>query len=100
MEGYDSLTAYTGTHPSLQIYRSFSILNQRSLALFQAEISEKERQLIIAIENDRKSGDPERQKYSINFRKLLESTPAPNDDKPNQKTIALELRSLLKEYSM
>ena len=94
MQGYDSLTAYTGTYPSFQIYRSFSILNQRTLALLQAEISQKERQLIIAIEKDRKSGDSEREQYSIYFRKLIESTPAPNDDKPNQKAIAWELRSL------
>jgi hypothetical protein len=100
MDGYDSLSAYAGTYPSLQIYRSFSILNQRTLDLLQAEITEKERQFIIAIENDRNSGDTERKQYSTNFLKLLESTLVSEDSKPNQKALALELRSLLKQYSM
>lgn len=100
MEGYDSFSTYAGTYPSLQIYRSFSILNQRTLALLQAEITEKERQFILAIENDRNSGDDERKQYSIHFLKLLESPRASDDSKPIQKVLALELRSLLKQYSM
>ena len=100
MEGYDSLSAYSGTYPSLQVYRSFSILNQRTLNALQAEISEKERQITIAIANDRQSGDAQRKQYSLHFGTLLKSTPNCDNDGLNQKALVLELPGLLKQYSM
>ncbi|KEF55704.1 uncharacterized protein A1O9_08454, partial [Exophiala aquamarina CBS 119918] len=98
MEGYDSLSAYAATYPSLQIHRSFSILNQRTVNLLEAELAEKERQLVIAIENDRQSEDSERRRYSLHFGTLLKANPVGDNNYPKQKALALEVAGLLKQY--
>lgn len=99
MEYYDSLSAHMASNPSLLIFRRFSILQTRSLLLFQSQILEKERQLLSAIRRDRESGDAERKSFAMDFRAMMESTLAFDEVEPGQKDIFLEIRPLLKEYS-
>ncbi|OQU94167.1 hypothetical protein CLAIMM_00564 [Cladophialophora immunda] len=62
MEGYDHLSSNMAQYSEFAIFRTFKILNYRALLFKQAELAEKEARLILAIKEDRNSGDPERQR--------------------------------------
>ena len=97
MEGYDSLCAVMGAYPTLGIFRKFSVLNHRNLLLLQAQLVEKEGQLLAAIADDRE--DAGRRHYSSNFEAMM-NAPIPAENEKGQRELMLEIRSLLSSYSM
>lgn len=100
MEGYDSLCGHMSSEPGLVIFRRFLPLQIRNLLLLQSQILEKERQLLQAIRRDRESSDGERNSFATDFRAMMESKLVFEEPQPGQKNIALEIRPLLREYSM
>lgn len=100
MEGYDHLAAHMGSHVGLTIFRRFGILNARNLLILQAEIMDCQRRLLDVIATDRNSRDPEREQFSCNIRIMKGPHDPPSEEKQKQWDITLELRRLLKDYSM
>lgn len=94
---YDSLSALMGKYTDLAIFRKFSTLNCRNLLLMQAEIADKQGLLLSIITDDRTSTVAPRKSFSTNFTAMMEDT---TESGRRQLKIMLEIRQLLKEYSM
>lgn len=95
MEGYPRLGALMGAKPELAIFRRYSKLNMQSLLYMQAEINELETELQEIAFEDHRSGDPEMQKYSREWRRLAGAV----GGRSLQWNKWLELRAKLHEYS-
>lgn len=100
MEGYDSLCGHMASTPGLVILRRFLPLQARNLLLLEAQILEKERQLLQAIRRDRESSDAERNSFATDFRAMMESKLVFEESEPGQKDIFLEIRPLLREHGI
>ncbi|KIW33688.1 uncharacterized protein PV07_00516 [Cladophialophora immunda] len=98
MEGYDHLSSNMAQYSEFAIFRTFKILNYRALLFKQAELAEKEARLILAIKEDRNSGDPERQRFAFSFGAMLNST-SDSDGSKVQRGLMREICRLLPEYS-
>ncbi|KAK6385004.1 hypothetical protein LTS17_002567 [Exophiala oligosperma] len=95
MEGYDTLSTSFSYCEELCIYRKFSRLRHRSQMLLQAELMEKEEQLLSLITDDRKSGDPKRKSFSMNFDALLKDQ---SELGCRQRKLMTEIIHVLKKY--
>jgi hypothetical protein len=98
MEGYNLLAGYIGTNTSLAVFRRFMILNARNLLCMEAEIINLDHGLRHIIGKDRQAKDGVRNLFEYEIRVLKGPHKTPSDGVQWQRT--LELRRLLKEYSM
>lgn len=94
---YNSLSALMGKYNDLSIFRKFSTLNCRNLLLMQAQLAEKQLLLLNIIGDDRTSNVDARKTFPTNFTAMMEDT---TEGGRRQREIMLEIRQLLREYSM
>ncbi|KAH0844383.1 hypothetical protein AYO21_00851 [Fonsecaea monophora] len=97
MDGYNELAGLMGSYQELCIFRRFLILNARDLLCQQAEIVNLEHDLLVAIRDDRNSGDPLRKEFEYDISAL--KGPHEHPRTGLQWTRTLEMRKLLKEYN-
>ena len=96
MDGYHRLAAVIGTDRDLAIFRRFSVLNAKSLLYMQGELTHLEAQLQAIAHEDKKS------EKTADFEFCIQSLKYTHDceDGDVQWRKVLEIRQLLKEYSM
>ncbi|OAL33271.1 hypothetical protein AYO20_07433 [Fonsecaea nubica] len=97
MNGYNKIAGLMGSYQELCIFRRFLILNARDLLCQQAEIVNLEHDLLVAIRDDRNSGDPLRKEFEYDISAL--KGPHEHPRTGLQWTRTLEMRRLLKEYN-
>lgn len=95
---YDKLAAIMGAQEELAIYRRYSALNTKNILYLQSEIFHLEAELAEIETEDRSSSDPEKDLFPRSVWHLKRSQRNPGQGR--QWRMALEIRELLKEYSM
>jgi len=98
MDGYNKLAGYIGTYPDLAVFRKFLILNARNLLILQAEIVNLDKDLRATVAEDRVAEDATRALFEFSVYELKRAHESGHQGLQWKKT--LELRRLLKEYSM
>ena len=96
--GYDKLSAIMGAQKELAICRQYSALNAKNILYLQSEIFHLEAEQVEIEAEDRSSGDPKKALFPRSVWHLKRSQRNPGQDHQWRK--ALEIRELLKEYSM
>jgi hypothetical protein len=98
MDGYNRLAAVIGTDRDLAIFRRFSFLNSKNLLYMQSELALLEADLRAISKEDRESGDEEKAEFEFCIQAL--KGPHKCKDSDQQWRKVLEVRQMLKEYSM
>jgi hypothetical protein len=95
--GYPKLAAQIEILPELSIFRRFGALNAQNLLYMQAELTYLEKKLREQQLSDNAHPLGKRSAYALNWFWLKESE---NTDAGEQLDLILEIRKILKEYSM
>jgi hypothetical protein len=95
MEGYAQTAASMHQNSEIAIFRSFGTLSVQNLLYLQAELVELEHDLAQLVEQDKRSGHPNRQHYAKDWWYLSHSE---QDGDAAQWQKVLEIRAKLKEY--
>lgn len=98
MQGYNALAGWMGTYDELRIFRRFLPPNVRNLLCMQAEIVNLEHKLRGTIKDDRNAKDSPRSQFEYNISAMKGPHAKPDDALQWRQT--LELRGLLKQYSL
>lgn len=93
MGNYTKLAALIGAHQEMALFRQFAALNVKNLLYMQAELVHLEAELENIAREDRQCGHGEKESYEASVFNLKGSNGA-------QWRKALEIRNMLKEYSM
>lgn len=106
MQGYDKLAFFIGADRGHSIYKRFAKLNAKNLLYFQAELVNLEAQLKSIELADKASEVAEKEPFPYSVFHLKRSYQSPGEDEngqprhPTQWLKVLEIRHLLKEYSV
>lgn len=97
--GYEKLAKWMSIHPELAVFRRFGALYTESILLMQAEITQIEQELQHVRDEDKKSGDVDRQLQGMSWAHIV-STCSAEEDSPERKQydIIMKLRELLPQY--
>jgi hypothetical protein len=100
VKGYDRLGQMMGDHSELAIFRRFAAISAEDLLYRQAELLRPERRLRKYQKEDKASGHPDRQRYSLTWDILEHSVDddAGDGDNPQQWETVLEIRGKMQEY--
>lgn len=98
MDGYHRLAAVIGTDRDLAIFRRFSVLNAKSLLYMQGELTHLEAQLQAIAHKDKDPKKLEMADFEFSIQSLKYTHNCEDGDVQWRKV--LEIRQLLKEYSM
>ncbi|KAH0555816.1 hypothetical protein GP486_006237 [Trichoglossum hirsutum] len=99
MDGYDKLADLIGKHHEMVIFRRFSVLNAKNLLYLQAELVNLEEELKYIVQEDKSSGDEEKQHFPYSLWHLKHSLQLPDGRYHIQWRKVLEIREKLKEYN-
>lgn len=98
MDGYTRLASLMGTHPDLAIFPRHAVLNAKNLLYMNAEISLHAADLASLAKENRDSTDPEKSDFEFSVSSLM--GPHESADGQEQWKKVLEMRGMLKEYSL
>jgi hypothetical protein len=98
MEGYDRMISLMAAQPDVAMFPRFSVLNNRMLCYTQAQLLEKQDNLIKAIREDQNSTDRTQRSYAFDLRAICQSR-GQGEGATKQKEIMTEIAPLLNYYS-
>jgi hypothetical protein len=95
--GYHAVASFLDMDTGVPIIRRFGLLNTQNLLYMQAELVQLERELECIVNEDARSHDAERIKYSHSVRALQKSSEGGDNFQWNK---ILEIREKLHQYSI